>query len=292
MTTFHQEATMTDTFSVHSMSARLRRVAVRTPTLEGDFAAAGWRANPTAAILDEHRSFVETLRRLGAQVDVLNPVAGQVDAVFAYDSTFVTSAGAVIFNQIKPARAPEPPVMAMDLQRIGVPIIGHLSAEAHADGGDMFWIDDATLAIGRGFRTNAKAYEEMAAILAKEGIRTVSYDMAVGPGRDHVTHLLSFISPVAPDKAVVHLPSLPVALFELLEERGWTLIPCDDDEYDTQGCNVLAVAPNVVVIFDSAPKVAARMRAAGVEVHQVHAPNIALGDGGPTCITRPLWRED
>lgn len=283
---------MTDTFSVRSMSARLRRVAVRTPTLVGDFAGAGWRATPTEAILAEHQGFVDTLRGLGAQVDVFDPVDGQVDAVFAYDSTFVTSAGAITFNQVKPARAPEPPVMTRDLARIGVPIIGALSDGAYADGGDMFWLDEDTLAIGRGFRTNARAHAEMAEILGREGIGTVSFDMAVGPGRDHVTHLMSFISPVAPTKAVVHLPSLPVALFELLEERNWTLIECDDDEYDAQGCNVLAVAPDVAVIYDSAPKVAARMRAAGVEVHEVHAPNIALGDGGPTCITRPLWRED
>lgn len=292
MTTLDKEYSMVDDFCVRSMSAPLRRVAVRTPTLAGDFAGAGWRANPTEDILEEHQRFTDTLRGLGVRVDVLDAVEGQVDAVFAYDSTFVTSAGAITLNQVKPARAPEPPVMTRDLERLGVPIIGHLSDGAYADGGDMFWLDEETLAMGRGFRTNHKAHEQMSAFLAREGIRTISYDMAVGPGREFVTHLMSFISPVAPEKAVVHLPSLPVALLELLEERRWTLIPCDDDEYERQGCNVLAVAPDVVVIFDSAPKVSARMRAAGVDVHEVHAPNIALGDGGPTCLTRPLCRKD
>lgn len=283
---------MADTFSVRSMSARLRRVAVRTPTLVGDFAAAGWRATPSAEILAEHRAFVETLQSLGAQVDVLDPVEGQVDAVYSYDSVFVTSAGAVVLNQIKPARVGEATVMAADLERLGVPILGRLSEAAHADGGDLMWLDEDTLAIGRGFRTNRKAIEEITGFLAEEGIDVVSYDVAAGPGRDVVTHLMSFISPVARDKAVVHHPSLPVALLEWLEEREWTLIGCDDDEYDAQGCNVLGVAQNVAVIFDSAPLVAGRLRDAGVEVHQVHAPNIALGDGGPTCITRPLWRAD
>ncbi|MDN5792584.1 MAG: arginine deiminase family protein [Brevibacterium aurantiacum] len=267
-------------------------MAVRKPTLVGDFASAGWRASPTDEIFAEHRDFVQTLEGLGVQVDVFDAVDGQVDGVYAYDSTFVTSAGAVVFNQIKPARVGEPTVMAADLERIGVPIVGRLSDEAYADGGDMAWLDDDTLAIGRGFRTNRKAIDEMTDFLAKEGVEVVSYDMAAGPGRDFVTHLMSFISPVAKDKAVVHLSSMPVALLERLEQREWTLIPCDDDEYDTQGCNILGVAQNVAVMFDSAPKVAQRLRDAGVEVHEVHAPNITLGDGGPTCITRPLWRED
>ncbi|MDN5796899.1 MAG: arginine deiminase family protein [Intrasporangium sp.] len=283
---------MTQTFSVRSMSARLRRVAVRTPTLVGNFPSAGWRAVPSSELITEHRAFIEVLEGLSVRVDVLDPVDGQVDAVYAYDPVFVTSAGAVVLNQIKPARVAESTTMAADLERLGVPILGRLSAAAHADGGDMMWLDEDTLAIGRGFRTNRAAIDEMSELLAREGIAVVSYDLAAGPGRSYVTHLMSFISPVARDKAVVHHPSLPVALLEWLEEHEWTLISCDDDEYDTQGCNVLGVAQNVAVLFDSAPKVSARLQDAGVEVHEVRAPNIALGDGGPTCITRPLWRED
>ena len=281
---------MNPEFGVRSMTARLRRVAVRTPTLTGDFASAGWRATPTAAIRDEHRGFVETLEGLGAQVHVLPAIDGQVDSVYTYDPAFVTSAGLVVFNQIKPARVPESKNLAEDVAALGVPVIAHLDEGAYADGGDMMWLDEDTLVIGRGFRTNRRAIDQMGEILSDEGIQVLSYDMAAGLGRDFVTHLMSFISPVAPTKAVVHRPSLPVAFQELLEEREWTLIECDDDEYDTQGCNVLAVAPDVAVMFDSAPKVTARTRDAGVEVHTVHCPNIALGDGGPTCITRPIWR--
>lgn len=274
------------------MYGRLRRVAVRTPTLVGDFAGAGWRATPDSAILDEHAAFVAKLEELGCQVDVLDAVEGQVDSVFTYDPVFVTSKGGVVLNQIKPARVPEPPVLAADLEALGLPIIGRFAADAYADGGDMAWLDRDTLIIGRGFRTNARAIETMREILAAEGIDVVVYDTASGLGRDYVIHLMSYFSAIDEKKAVVHLPSLPVAMFELLEERGWTLIPCTDEEYvDGQGCNVLAVAPSVVVIYDSAPQTARAMREAGVEVHEVHAPNITLGDGGPTCITRPLLRD-
>lgn len=274
------------------MTGRLRRVAVRTPTLVGDFAGAGWRATPTPAILDEHAAFVAKLEELGCQVDVLAATEGQVDSVFTYDPVFVTSKGAVVLNQIKPARAPEPPVLAADLEALGVPIIARFADDAHADGGDMAWLDRDTLLMGRGFRTNARAIETMREILGGEGIDVVSYDTAAGLGRDYVIHLMSYFSAVDEKTAVVHMPSLPVAMFELLEERGWTLVPCTDEEYvDGQGCNVLAVAPGVAVIFDTAPNTVRGLREAGVEVHEVHCPNIALGDGGPTCITRPLLRD-
>lgn len=265
---------------------------MRKPTLVGDFAAAGWHASPSEEIVDEHANIVATLEQLGCRVDVFDAVDGQVDGVYSYDSTFMTPDGLVVLNQIKPVRVGEPDVMAKDLEGIGVPVIGRLSEQAHADGGDMAYLDENTLAIGRGFRTNQAAIDEMRAILDGQGVDVVSYDTPVGPGREFVTHLMSYISIVAADKAVVYLPLLPVALLERLEDRGWTLIPCDEDEYLTQGCNVLATAPNVVVMYDRAPKVAAGLREAGVEVHEVSAPNITLGDGGPTCVTRPLLRQE
>ena len=303
-------------FGVRSMYAPLTRVAVRTPSVGGDFAAAGWRATPDAGRLrHQHDAFVQTLRDLGVQVEVLPETPGQVDSVYSYDAVFVTGRGAIVLNPAKPARAGEAEVMARDLEALGIPVIGRLdecaadgattdgattgattadgattAGACTADGGDLLWLDETTLAMGRGFRTNGPAHTRLAGLLAQEGVETVSFDLPYGRGPEHCLHLMSSLSLVGPRVAVVYLPQLPIALHEWLIERDCRLVEVTEQEYDLQGCNVLATAPDQAVIFAGMPRVVAALEAAGVEVHEVEGDQFVLGDGGPTCLTRPLLR--
>ncbi|MCA1782564.1 MAG: dimethylarginine dimethylaminohydrolase family protein [Dermatophilaceae bacterium] len=276
---------------VRSMYAPLARVAIRTPTTAGDFAAAGWRAAPDPGrIRAQHTAFAQTLRDLGVGVELLAESAGQVDSVYSYDAVFVTGRGAIVLDPAKPARAGEAEIMAADLADLGIPIVGRLRDGATADGGDLMWLDETTLAMGRGFRTNGAAHTQLEGLLGEEGAQTVSFDMPYGRGPDHCLHLMSSLSLLGPQVAVVFLPQLPIALHEWLLERGYRLVAVSEEEYDRQGCNVLATAPDEAVIFTGVPRVVTALEDAGVDVHEVEGDQFVLGDGGPTCLTRPLLR--
>jgi N-dimethylarginine dimethylaminohydrolase len=190
----------------------------------------------------------------------------------------------------KPARQDEPAFLVAEVEKAGVPVLGRLTGPATADGGDMFWLDESTLAVGRGYRTNAEAHRQLAELLAPEGVTVERADLPHHLGAAHVMHLMSVVSPVAPDLAVVFEPLAPVPLLELLADRGYRTLPADPGELDDQGCNVLAVRPGVVVMADSAPRTRATLEQAGVEVHTYTASQVNKGDGGPTCLTRPLLR--
>ena len=277
-------------YGVRSMSAPRRRVLVVRPTTSGDFAGAGWRTPDPSALVREHEGFVELLAGLGVEVVVAEAPDGLVDACFAYDPVFVTRAGAVELRMRKPARADEPAFLVAEVEKAGVPVVGRLTGDATADGGDMCWLDETTLAVGRGYRTNAAAHAQLGEILGREGVTVERADLPHHLGAAHVMHLMSVVSPVAPDLAVVFEPLAPVPLLELLAERGYRTVAADPDELDDQGCNVLAVRPGVVVMADSAPRTRASLERAGVEVHTYPAHEINKGDGGPTCLTRPLLR--
>ena len=281
---------MPSDFGVRSMSAPLRRVLVVTPTTRGDFAGAGWRQPEGEALLRQHAQFVELLDGLGVDVTVAEAPEGLVDACYAYDPVFVTGAGAIELRAAKPARRDEPAFLVAEVERAGVPVLGRLTGDATADGGDMFWLDESTVAVGRGYRTNAAAHAQLSEILAGEGVAVERCDLPHHLGAAHVLHLMSVVSPVAADLAVVFEPLAPVPLLELLADRGYRTIAGDPDEWADQGCNVLAVRPGVVVMADSAPRTAKALGAAGVEVHTYASSELNKGDGGPTCLTRPLWR--
>jgi N-dimethylarginine dimethylaminohydrolase len=281
---------VTHEHGVRSMTATLRRVLVSSPALEGDFAAAGWREPDPLLLQHQHDAFCELLDELGCEVVVATAPEGLVDAVFSYDPAFVTGAGTIVLQMAKPQRQGEPERLALACEAVGVPVCGRLTGAARADGGDLFWLDDDTLAAWRGYRTNAEAHRQLTEILAREGAALERCDLPHDRGAGHVLHLMSVVSPVADNLAVVFEPLAPVSLLELLDERGIRRIPIDADEYETIACNVLAVRPGVVVVADGNPRTRRALEAAGCEVHAYAASELSKGDGGPTCLTRPLLR--
>ena len=278
-------------FGVTSMVAPLRRALLVRPDIVGDFAAAGWREPDTDALLREHDQFAELLAGLGVEIEVVDAPAGMVDACFAYDPVFVVGGGAVALQMVKPARQGEPAFLAAEVERAGVPVVARLNGGATADGGDLCWLDPTTLAAGRSYRTNAEAHRQLADVLAPQGVTVARADLPHHLGAAHVMHLMSVVSPLADDLAVVFEPLAPVPLLELLSERGYRVVACHPDELDSQGCNVLAVRPGVLVMTDDNPRTRRALEQAGCEVHTYTAAQVNRGDGGPTCLTRPLWRD-
>jgi dimethylargininase len=278
---------------VTSMTAPLRRVLVRRPTLAGDWTGAAWRRPDPALLAAQHEAFCELLEELGAQVEVADTLDGQVDAVYMHDPMILTGLGGIALRMAKPARRHEPGFAARELERLGIPVIGMLEAPAYADGGDRYWLDDTSMAIGLGYRTNRAGAEALAQLVEPEGIHVEAYDMPHDRGPGSVLHLQSFISGVTPALCVIYEPLAPVRLLEDLRERGVEWIAIGHEAYDAMGCNILAVRPGVVVMVDGVAEVRRELERRGVEVHVYDGTELSLkGDGGPTCLTQPLLRAD
>jgi dimethylargininase len=274
------------------MSAPLRRVLLRSPAVTGDFAGAGWRAPDAGLLARQHEAFGQLLTDLGCQVEIAPPVDGLVDATYVRDPGLVTGAGTMLFQMAKPARTTEPGLLGSALSAAGVPVAGRLTGTARADGGDFIWLDEHTMMAGRSYRTNAEGLRQATQILAAEGATLQPVDLPHDRGPGHVLHLMSLISPVADDLAVVYPPLAPVALMQTLAERGVRVVPVAAEEYETMGCNVLAAGPRQVIMLSGNPRTRAALEAAGCEVHEYEGSEISLkGDGGPTCLTAPILRE-
>jgi N-dimethylarginine dimethylaminohydrolase len=278
-------------YGVRSMSAPLRRVLLRRPATTGDFAAADWRQPDAGLLLRQHEQFGQLLTDLGCAIEVAAAADGLVDATYIRDAGLVTRRGGVLFQMAKPIRQAEPGHLGEALAASGVPVIARLTAGARTDGGDHIWLDEQTLLSGRSYRTNAEALRQLAVILAAEGVSLRSVDLPHDHGPEHVLHLMSIISPLDTNLALVYPPLAPVPLMQTLAERGITVVAVPDDEYLTMACNVLAVAPRVVVMLDGNPVTRAALERHGCQVHVYDGSEISIkGDGGPTCLTAPLWR--
>jgi dimethylargininase len=278
-------------FGVRSMSAPLRRVLLRRPSVTGDFVAASWRAPDADLLARQHEKFGQLLTDMGCEVEVASAADGLVDATYIRDPGLVTGSGAVLFQMAKPARVEEPALLGDAFTAAGVPVTARLAGGARADGGDFIWLDERTMLAGRSYRTNAEGLRQLAQILSAEGTSLESVDLPHDRGPGFVLHLMSLISPVADDLAVVYPPLAPVALMETLAGRGIGVVPVAAEEYETMGCNILAVEPRRVIMLNGNPRTHAALESAGCEVREYDGSEISIkGDGGPTCLTAPIWR--
>jgi len=240
----------------------------------------------------EHEAFRELLAADGAEVILgETPHGPDPDAIYAYDPAIVADAGAVLLRPGKEGRRGEPDAMAADLVEAGVPITGRLEAPALADGGDTVWLDERTLLVGRGYRTNDEGVRALAELLPD--VDVVRFDLPHYHGAGEVMHLMSFLSPLDVDLAVVYLPLMPVRLVEILRDREIELVDVPDEEFESMGPNVLALAPRVALALEGNDGTRRRLERAGVDVRVYQGDHISrLGDGGPTCLTRPLLRDN
>jgi dimethylargininase len=287
---------MPNQYGSQSMVAPLRRVLMRRP--DEAFAVDDpelwhYTSRPDLAIArQEHDELVATLRRAGAEVIEHNsPQPGRADAIFVFDPALVTDHGAIMLSMGKDLRRGEEQVMAQCFADLGVPVLATLHGDARAEGGDLLWLDHDTLAVGLGFRTNAEGLRQLRAVLAPIGVTVIPVDLPYYTGPEACLHLLSLISLVDHDLAVVYPQLLAVSFYQELRRRDIRLIEAPEAEFATMGTNVLALAPGECLMLAGNPITQALLEAAGCEVLTYKGEEISLkAEGGPTCLTRPILR--
>lgn len=281
------------TFGGQTLVAPLRRVLVRAPdpSALARWHEFGWLAEPDSAIAaEQHEGLCLLLRAAGAEVVYAGSDVGEdPDAVYVFDPVIVSDRGALLLRPGKEGRRGEPSAIAEDLRALGVPVAFEMAEPATAEGGDTMWLDQRTLLVGRSYRTNdagIRAFRE-----ALPGVEVLAFDLPRLRGPDACLHLLSLLSPLDDDLVVAYPPLMPIRLLELLAERGIAMVEVPEEEFGSMGPNVLALAPRVVVAVDGNPETRRRMESAGVDVSVFEGSEIAhKGEGGPTCLTRPLLR--
>jgi N-dimethylarginine dimethylaminohydrolase len=280
---------------------RLTRVLVKPPqqafvseaSIAAQWQALAFTGPPVlSSATDEYQAFLDVLQGAGTTVDIL-PADRRttLDSIYARDACIVCARGVILCRMGKRLRADEPTAQKTALRQLGIPIAGEITAPGCLEGGDVVWLDDRTIAVGRGYRTNADGILQLRALLgdAIDELIVVPLPHWRGPG--DVLHLMSLLSPVDRDLAVVYSPLLPVPFREELIRRGYGLVEVPDVEFDSMGANVLALGPRDCLMLAGNRATRAALEGAGARVTEYIGNEISVkGAGGPTCLTRPLAR--
>lgn len=278
----------------------LRRVILRHP--DAAFGSQGritaqWRslayhgAPDLKKAVREYDAFVRLLSDAGAEPLFLDGDDRlTLDALYVRDASIVAPGGLIEAAMGKPEREAEPTVNAAQAADFQFATIGAISGDGRIEGGDLVWLDENTLLAGHTYRTNMSGIAQLQRLVGAT-VSVSAFHMPHYKGPADVFHLMSVLSPIDRDLALVYRPLMPVALVEFLQGRGIAMVDVPDEEFETMGCNVLALGPRHCVMVAGNDETRRRLERAGAEVHVIDADEICRkGEGGPTCLTRPVER--
>ena len=288
--------------SAHSESGKLKSVFIKRAKdafIDDAHIAKHWEAlnylgkPDITKALAEYDAFEQIFKDHDAQLlylpedDTVN-----MDSIYCRDAAIATNKGMIICNMGKEGRVKEPAAEHRAFEANDIPVLGFITAPGTVEGGDVAWLDEKTLAVGHTYRTNEEGIRQLSALLAPQGVNVLPVSMPHYKGPSDVFHLMSVLSPVDSNLAVVYSPLIPIVFRNELIARGYELVEVPDTEFDSMGCNVLAIAPRVCLMVKGNPITNERLEKAGCKVIEYEGSEISVkGGGGPTCLTRPVMRD-
>ncbi|PWK53205.1 dimethylarginine dimethylaminohydrolase family protein [Pleionea mediterranea] len=241
----------------------------------------------------EYDALCDLLTGFGIELEFLPETENTtLDSLYPRDNALATNGGMILCTMGKQNRQTEPEHHNTFYAQTQTNVLGEITSPGSVEGGDVAWLQNNVLAVANGYRTNPAGIAQLKQMVSPLVSDFIEVPLPHFRGPSDVFHLMSIISPIADDLAVVYSPLMPVPFRQYLLDTGVRLVEVPEQEYDSQGCNVLAVAPGVCVAVEGNPITHQRLLDAGAEVHTFKGKDICeKGCGGPTCLTRPLERE-
>ena len=289
-------------FGCQDMVTQVRRILLKHPrdafinqaTIDFQSSELNYSNTPDFEIAcKDYDQFLDLIRSFGPEIHFLPTSNTSLDSIYTHDPCIVTNRGAILCNMGKPQRSKEPDKIEKYFTSIGVPILGRIEGTGTLEGGDIIWIDERTVAVGEGYRSNMEGIDQFKHLLGDLVDNVIPVALPHWTGPADCLHLMSIVSPIDHDLYLVYSRLLSVSFRKYLLDRKIQLIEVPDEEYASMGCNVLAMANRKVIMIEGNPITQKRLENEGVEVYTYNGAEISLkGAGGPTCLTRPFLRYD
>jgi N-dimethylarginine dimethylaminohydrolase len=156
------------------------------------------------------------------------------------------------------------------------------------EGGDVIWLADNVCAVGITYRTNTAGAAQLRNVLGPNiHVICPSLPHFLGPG--HILHLSSVMSVISKNLVIADIALLPINFIGELRELGFEIVEAPESERGGLNSNVLPIGPDELLCVAGNARTASKLRSLGFRVTAILADNLCLlGDGGPTCLTRPI----
>tara|TARA_B100001173_G_scaffold100219_1_gene86762 strand:+ start:3087 stop:3983 length:897 start_codon:yes stop_codon:yes gene_type:complete len=297
------EVVLNKKFGCQDMTSTIRKVLIKDPksayknqaNIDTQYNELNYFGKPDFEIsLKDYDSFKSILHNNGIEIHCLpSDDITSLDSIYTHDPCLVSNSGVILCSMGKDLRKKEPEMISNYFESLGIPIIGRISSPGKLEGGDIVWIDNRTVAVGVGYRSNFEGIMQLKQILSDDIDEIIPVHLPHWTGPADCLHLMSNVSPIDENLFLVYSKLLPVSFREYLLSRKIKLIEVPDEEYESMGCNVLAIAPRKVIMIEGNNITKKILEDEGVEIFTYPGLEISnKGAGGPTCLTRPFLRSE
>ena len=293
---------MLQNYGCQNMVNPIRRILIKhvnesyqdQKLLEKTFASLNYFDVPNfSKAVSQYQKFISLLNKFHIELHFL-PKSDKVtpDSIYTHDPCIVSNKGIILCSMGKDQRVSEVKEVKSYFKSLDIPILGQIMRPGKLEGGDVVWINEKTVAIGEGYRSNAEGIRQFKKFLGDDIENIITVTLPHWNGPSDCLHLMSNLSPIDKDLYLIYPRLLPVPFLKYLSDISIDFITVPEVEYETMGCNVLAIEPRKVIMLDGNPMTKKRLENHNVEVHCYDGSEISLkGSGGPTCLTRPFYRE-
>jgi N-dimethylarginine dimethylaminohydrolase len=237
----------------------------------------------------EHDQITEVYRTHGVTVHDLEPhEPATPNQMFCADLLFMTPEGAILSRPASTVRAGEERQVAHRLAALGIPIVRTMRGTATTEGADAAWLDEETVLVGRGLRTNQEAIDQLMWTLGEMGVSVIAVDMPFG-----TMHLMGMLRIVDRDLAIAWPRRTPHAAVKALRERGYEVafITSEDEATDNRSLNFVTLGPRKVLTVADNPITQRFYEKLGIDCVTAPAAELGKAAGAIGCLTGILWRE-
>lgn len=239
----------------------------------------------TSVALQQWQSLYDTYVHLGHDVELIDPIAGLPDMVYAANGGFTLDGIAYTARFTHPERQPEGPAYGDWFAANGFRV--HEAQQVNEGEGDFLLVGDVILA-GTGFRTSVESHAELAAVTGREVVTLTLVDAKFY----HLDTALAVLDPAGTgsgDRA--NVAYLPEAFDERsraeLARRYPDAIEVSTEDARWLGLNSISDGRNVV-IASRAVGFEASLRERGYTPIGLDLAELLLGGGGVKCCTLEL----
>jgi N-dimethylarginine dimethylaminohydrolase len=237
----------------------------------------------TNLALEQWQVLHDTYVDLGFDVQLIDPVPGLPDMVYAANGGFVIDGIAYGARFTHPERAPEGPAYMDWFRAAGFDV--RVPDEVNEGEGDFLLVGETILA-GTGFRSDSLSHQELGRIFGREVVTL----RLVDPSFYHLDTAIAVLDPTPGQEHIAYLPSaFDEASVALLRERYPDAIIVNETDAAVLGLNSFSDGYHVV-IASRAVDFERQLREHGYEPIGVDLSELLRGGGGVKCCTLELRR--
>ena len=237
---------------------------------------------------EQHDALAAAFKAEGVEVHYVEPDGVPTpNQMFCADLMFMTPEGAIIARPASTVRAGEERWVARRLAQLGIPIVKSIRGNGVFEGADAAWIDEDTVMVATGHRTNHEGLAQVTAILNEMGVEVFHVGLPYGS-----MHLMGGLRIIDKDLALCWPGRVPYDTVAYLREHGFDVyfIPDLDEAVNGMPLNLVTLAPKKVLMPAGNPVSDEFYNDLGITCKTVKIDELIKAAGAVGCLSGILER--